>query len=108
MNNHIKFLLALYCIAAFIKAASAADVLIDSLDATRAATGPGESYKPGLAEPAFEDILILKHEKELKDKTYGPGEKFAAGEFHEPVTVLLAGLFLVGISIVGRNNFLKK
>jgi len=108
MNNHIKFLLALFCIAAFIKAASAADVSIDSLDATMAAVGPSERYKPGLAEPAFEGMLILKFEKEIKDKTYGPGEKFAAGEFHESVTVLLTGLFLVGISIIGRNNFLKK
>ena len=108
MNNHIKFLLALYCIAAFIRAASAADVLIDSFDATMAAAGPGQRYKPGLAKPAFEGMQVLKFAEELKDKTYGPSEKFAAGEFHESVTVLLAGLFLVGISIVGRSNFLKK
>jgi hypothetical protein len=108
MNSHIKFLQVLFCIAAFIKAANAADVLIDTLDATMAETGSSNGYKPGLAEPGSEGMLILKFEEERQDKTFGHNEKFTVGEFPKSTAVLLTGLFLVGISIIGKNNFLKK
>lgn len=108
MNNHIKFLLMVFCIVAFIKVANAANVLIDTLDAKMAETGSSNGYKPGLAEPALEGMLILKFEEERQDKTFGYNEKFTVGEFPESIAVLLTGLFLVGISIIGKNNFLKK
>lgn len=108
MNNYKKILIVLFCIISFLITGNVTAVSIDSRDATLAVTGSGDRLNSGFADSALKGTRSLKFDEELKDMTFDAQQSFKSGEFTESATALLTGLFLIGISIIGKNNSIKK